>query len=217
MDDNIAGFWRLNFNRKIPVEGSAGRGLLVAMEAFADRFENVLMAGPHYYMFASRKSRHSPFAWNRRVYSCNLIRTDAPFRWEGRYNEDTHLNLRMLKAGYPTILFNTFLAWKTTTMTVKGGNAEDYARDGRLPASELLVRLHPDVAKLTWKWGRWHHEVDYSRFSEPASPWYCQPRLRPGLVIPEEPDEFGMDYLERLDGEWQPAVPRAKAAPGAIA
>lgn len=215
MDDNIRGFWRMNHNRKIPIEGKAGARALEAMEDFAARYENVVMAGPHYYMFGSRKSRNPPFAFNSRVYSCNLIRTDIPFRWEGRYNDDTDLSLRILRAGYATVLYRTFLAWKMTTMTMKGGYAEDYVRDGRLLATKVLVERHPEFARLTRKWDRWHHHVDYRPFSDPASPWYVRPRLRPGYQPPQEADEYGMAYLENDGTGWQPAVPRVKAAPGA--
>ena len=28
----------------------------------------------------------------------------------------------------------------------------------------MLVQLHPDVTKIKWRFGRWHHIVDYTRF-----------------------------------------------------
>ena len=31
----------------------------------------------------------------------------------------------------------------------------------------MLVREHPDVSKLTRKFGRWHHHVDYKKFKQP--------------------------------------------------
>jgi len=28
----------------------------------------------------------------------------------------------------------------------------------------MLVDMHPDVARMAWRYGRWHHYVDYSPF-----------------------------------------------------
>lgn len=164
MDDNIRGFYRLHENQKVPADGT----VLRCMEDFVLQFENVAMAGPNYYMFAPRKVKiRNPFVFNTRIYSCNLIRNDLPYRWRGRYNEDTDLSLRMLKAGWCTIQFNAFLQWKEWTQTHRGGNTDEfYAKEGTLPKSQMMVAMHPDVAILKWKFHRWHHEVDYSRFAK---------------------------------------------------
>jgi hypothetical protein len=163
MDDNITLFLRYHQNRHIPVAD----GLIFrAMEDFCDRYTNVAMAGPQYFMFVPARERHPPFRLNTRIYSCNLILTEAPFRWRARYNEDTDLSLRMLKAGWVTVLFNAFLQRKSTTQLFPGGNTEAfYGEEGTLPKSQMLVRLHPDVAKIAWRFRRWHHYVDYSQFA----------------------------------------------------
>lgn len=163
MDDNINFFARFNRNLKVPVaDGTVFR----CMEDFCLRYENVAMAGPHYWMFVSRKSKSSrPFVLNTRIYSCNLIRNDTPYRWRGRYNEDTDLSLRMLKDGWCTVQFNAFLQYKMPTQTIAGGNTEAfYAREGTAAKSRMQVAMHPDVSKLVWRFGRWHHHVDYKGF-----------------------------------------------------
>lgn len=162
MDDNIQLFALLQDNQRIPV----GDGTMFhAMETFTLRYKNVAMAGPQYWMFAPSRSKLPPFVTGTRIYSCNLIRNDVPFRWRGRYNEDTILSLDLLKAGWNTIQFNAFLQYKLTTQTMKGGNTEAfYAAKGTLPKSQMLVDQHPDVSKLSWKFGRWHHHVDYTPF-----------------------------------------------------
>lgn len=162
MDDNIRYFFRLNKNLKVPVsDGSIFR----CMEDFCLRFKNVGMAGPNYFMFASRKSKIPPYVLNTRIYSCNLIRNDTPFRWRGRYNEDTDLSLRMLKNGWCTVQFNAFLQGKTTTQKLKGGNtAEFYAKEGTYAKSKMQVAMHPDVSRIAFRFGRIHHHVDYSKF-----------------------------------------------------
>jgi hypothetical protein len=163
MDDNIRAFARLNNNIKINVMSGA---FFAAMEDFCLRYKNVAMAGPNYDYFAPRKAKKKPFTPNTRIYSCNLIRNDMPYRWAGRYNEDTHLSLRMLKSGWCTILFNAFLQRKTTTLTMKGGNTDDVYKDGTVAKSQMIARLHPDVTKVTWKFGRVHHHTTYSGFRQ---------------------------------------------------
>lgn len=167
VDDNIDGFFRFNKNLKVPVgDGTIFR----AMEDFTDRYENVPMSGPNYFMFVPRKSGDiKPFTSNTRVYSCILLSNKVPHRWRGRYNEDTDLSIRFLKDGYSTILFNAFLAMKSTTLTMKGGNTDELYKkndsfDGRLEMARSLLEQHPDIVKITRKWDRWQHHVDYSSF-----------------------------------------------------
>lgn len=161
MDDNIRYFLRLNNNTKtLFADGTP----LFAMEDFTLRFKNVAMAGPQYDFFAARKSGYPPFVLNTRVFSCNLIRNDTGFRWRCRYNEDADLSLRMLKAGWCTILFNGFLQKKTWTQQTKGGNTDELYAEGTLAKSRMLVSLHSDVARLAWKFHRWHHVIDFSSF-----------------------------------------------------
>ena len=147
--------------------------------------------------YAERKSekektdRLPPYVPNTRIYSCNLIQDDAPFRWRGRYNEDTDLSLRMLKGGYCTIQFNAFLQYKSPTQTIKGGNtAEFYADEGIYPKSKMLADMHPDVAKVVWKFNRAHHHVDYSPFKSNML------KRIPGYNVPKGVNNYGMVLTE---------------------
>lgn len=162
LDDNIDGFYRLNHNMKVKV---TDENPFVDCERFADQYANVAIAGLNYEFFADRRTVSPPFRANTRVYSCILIDNAIPFRWRGRYNEDTDLCLRALKAGYCTVLFNAFLAKKMPTMKMTGGNTDElYQGDGRLKMAESLRDQHPDVVRVTRKWGRWQHHVDYRPF-----------------------------------------------------
>lgn len=164
MDDNIQLFARLHQNQRIPVGDGT---IFAAMEDFVLRYRNVGMAGPNYWMFAPSRQKQPPFVVGTRIYSCNLIRNDLPYRWRGRYNEDTILSLDMLKSGWQTVQFNAFLQYKVTTQTLGGGNTEAfYAEEGTLPKSQMLVDAHSDVSKVVWKFGRWHHHVDYREFAQ---------------------------------------------------
>ena len=167
MDDNIKTFKILNNNEKIVCRNGK---IFTAMEDFVLRYKNVYMAGPHYTFFHPARISKPPFFLNSRIYSCNFIKNDIPFRWRGRYNEDTILSLDILHKGYCTILFNMFLQEKMTTMTVKGGNEELYTQESysksMLEKSNMLVRQYPQYAKLTRKYNRWHHHVNYKVFKK---------------------------------------------------
>lgn len=192
LDDNIRDFYRLNKNIKWRTKsGTTFR----VIEDFVDRYLNIALAGMQYELLAPRRKRHNPFIFNTRIYSCILIKNDLPYRWRGRYNEDTDLSLRVLKDGWCTILFLAFLAGKEATMTNKGGNTDELYRqdaqfDGRLEMAKSLQRQHPDVTKIVWKWGRWQHQVDYRPFKNN--------RLvkRPGVVIPGGVNNYGMELVK---------------------
>ena len=183
-DDNIQGFYRLNRNSKIQTDSGV---MFRAAEDFVDRYENVAIAGFQYESFALRREKWAPFHLNTRVYSCILIRNDLPYRWRGRYNEDTDLSLRALKDGHCTVLFYAFLANKIATMRMTGGNTDElYKDDGRLKMAQSLVEQHPDVTTISHKWGRAQHVVNYEPFARNAL------RLRPGVEISAGVNDYGM-------------------------
>lgn len=193
LDDNIRDFYRMNNRRRIRVKDGA---IFRAVEEFTDRYINVGLSGLNYKMFGVTQFTSKglpPIRFNTRIYSCILINHELSQRWRGRYNEDTDLSLRVLKTGWCTILFNAFLCEKIPTMTMKGGNTDElYQGDGRLKMAQSLVAQHPDVTKIVWKWGRWQHEVDYRPFKNNRL------ILRPDVIIPDEPNEYGMK-LVKLD------------------
>jgi hypothetical protein len=211
VDDNISGFYRFHRNLKVPVrDGTVFR----VMEEFVDRYVNVRMAGPNYEGLVLRRSgSHRPFRPNTRVYSCILVDNTCRFRWRGRYNEDTDLSLRVLKAGDCTILFNAFLAEKEATMDLKGGNTDELYRqddrfDGRLEMARSLRRQHPDVVTITRKWGRWQHQVDYRPFKAN--------RLirRPSVTIKPGVNDYGMRLVTTSPGD-APAPRGRRSSSGA--
>ena len=162
MDDNITLFARLHANKRIPVGDATG---FHAIETFVLRYENIGMAGPEYWMFVWSRERTTPFEMNTRIFSCNLIRNDVNLRWRGRYNEDLDLSVQMLKHGWCTVRFNAFLQHKLTTQTLGGGNTEAfYADEGTLRKSQMAVRMHPEMIRLVQRYGRWHHQADFSQF-----------------------------------------------------
>tara|TARA_Y100001938_G_scaffold145684_1_gene222881 strand:- start:71 stop:988 length:918 start_codon:yes stop_codon:yes gene_type:complete len=196
MDDNIRSFLRFHRNARIRVSNG---GIFRAMEDFCLRYENIAMAGPNYYMFIADKVKHPPLIFNTRIYSCNLIRNDVPFRWRGRYNEDTILSLDMLVKNWCTVQFNAFLQQKTPTQMLKGGNTDEfyhkegkrklgekYADTGTLAKSQMQVRIYPQFSKVVHKFGRIHHHVDYTPFKK-------NKLIRKKSWTPKnKPNEYGM-------------------------
>lgn len=165
MDDNAnEGFYYMWRNKKIKCRTAS---IFMAVEDFVDRYDNIAIAGLNYSKFCKESDKTPPYVLNTRIYSFLLIRNDIPYRWRGRYNEDTDLSLRVLKDGWCTIQFNSFLAGKATTQKIKGGNTDEfYSHEGTLPKSNMLKEMHPDVAEVVYKFSRWHHQVDYSGFTQ---------------------------------------------------
>ena len=149
------------------------------MEDFVDRYDNVYIAGPQYRFFIAPNQKYPPYVANTRIYSCLLIRNDCKHRWRGRYNEDTDICLRVMKDGDVCLQFNAFMQGKMATQTVSGGNTaefyhaentdamkEGYNTDGTINKSQMLADMHPDVATVVWRYGRWHHHVNYNPFKK---------------------------------------------------
>ena len=208
LDDNIGDFYRLHKNVRIRVESGA---IFRAAEDFVDRFENVPISGFQYRFFIAPDQKYPPYVKNTRIYSCLLIRNDCKHRWRGRYNEDTDICLRVLKDGDCTIQFNAFLIGKAATQTVKGGNTAEfyhkegvedkkerkdgeYNPDGTINKSQMLVDMHPDVARVVWRYGRWHHYVDYSQFKK------NELQYKKKIVVPEGTNNYGMKLITNFKG-----------------
>ena len=203
MDDNIKNFQRMYKSKRIEVKSPS---FWKAQEDFMLRYKNVAMGGPCYSMFAFRDKMETmpPFIKNTRIYSCNFIKNDIPFRWRGRYNEDTILSLDILKAGYCTIQFYAFLQNKMATQAIKGGNTDEfyhkegilrdgerYADDGTLAKSQMQVDVHPDVSRLVFRFGRIHHYVDYTPFKK------TKLIKKKNITIKKDVENYGMELKKR--------------------
>ena len=209
-DDNISDFYRLHNNERIRFESGVG---FKVMEDFVDRYDNVYIAGPQYRFFIAPDQSYPAYVANTRIYSALLIRNDCKHRWRGRYNEDTDICLRVMKDGDVCLQFNAFLQGKCATQTVAGGNTAEfyhaenteneefkesgYNTEGTVNKSQMLVDMHPDVARLVWRYGRWHHWVDYSPFK------VNKLKLREGVVLPSGTNNYSMEL--KRDFDWKNA------------
>ena len=84
------------------------------------------------------------------------------------------------------------LSYKKTTQVIKGGNTEAfYSKEGTMPKSRMQVQLHPDVSRVTWRFKRWHHYVDYTKFKK-------NNKLikKDNLKIKQQPNEYGLKLIK---------------------
>jgi hypothetical protein len=170
------------------------------VEDFVDRYTNVAIGGMNYRMFAVNSETTSPFDVNVHVYSASLVLNSIPYRWRGRYNEDTDICLQALSGGWCTVLVNAFLVTKMPTMVMKGGNTDAlYAGDGRLKMARSLERLWPGVVKVNRRFGRPQHVVfdGWKRFDTPLRP-------KPGHNISRTANEYGLELKEKkpIQSKW---------------
>ena len=203
LDDNIHNFYRLHNNRKTKMTTPT---CFRVCEDFTDRYTDVKMSGMNYAFFCPASTKRPPYYHNTRVYSCILLANDVygELYWRGKYNEDTDLSLRVMKGGYHTFLFNQMLCGKVATLTMKGGNTKEVYNvdnpgntdtrggenfDHRREFAESLHAQHPEEVKITQKWGRWHHHIDYTQFQ------HIKPTKKPGLDIPKGNNEYGLKLV----------------------
>jgi len=200
LDDNIQDFYRLHKNQRIRVESGV---MFKVMEDFTDRYTNVKISGPQYRFFCASDQGYPPYVKNTRVYSCLLIENDCVHRWRGRYNEDTDICLNILKDGDCIVQFNIFLQGKCATQTVSGGNTEEfyhvenvdetgvalgkYNVGGTINKSKMLAEMHPDVAHVVWRHGRWHHHVNYEPFKKNML------KLVEGVKLTDKVNNYGLN------------------------
>ena len=195
LDDNVPRFFYYNDN-EYSMPGDSG--MFAVIERFIESYDNIGMASMNYSKFVARKASYAPYIKGTRMYSMILIKNDLPYRWRGRYNEDTIISLDLLSHGIATIQFNYVQGDKMTTQTLKGGNSEVfYFSEGTLPKSIMLEDEYPDVAKLEYKFKRWHHHVNYKQFP----------------FIPGNLTDIGKSpyNLKLIDVEYKPATAREKS------
>ena len=80
----------------------------------------------------------------------------------------------------------------------KEGNlakCDRYANNGTLAKSQMQVKVHPDISRLVWKFGRWHHHVDYSVFRG------MELKKKQNIVLKNEANNYGMELRVKEDQE----------------
>lgn len=214
IDDNIRRIRRWYHGHRIPCDSAIA---LRASEDFTDRYENVAISGLNYTMFAVWSS--PPFVLNAHVYSCTLILNSMENRFRGTVNEDVDMCLQVLADGWCTIQFNAFLQEKMPTMVVDGGQTDSaYQLDGRLDMARGLERAWPGVVTVKRRFQRPQHIVHsaWRHFDTPL-------KRKPGLKIPDAPNEYGMTLTHGRkhkpppNGQrWKDSRARARARRGGL-
>lgn len=193
-DDNIRKFRMLAGKERIPVH--AGAAVRIS-EDWADRYENLGLCSINYAMFAVPGSVTKPIRFNHYCYSATLIDHNMPIWFRGRYNDDTDICLQALANGWATAHINVVLVDKIATMTMKGGMHLLYDKniDGRLKMANALARVWPGVVRVTRRFGRPQHYVDWDKFDVPV-------RLKPGIKLSDFPkvDQYGL-VLTRVNNK----------------
>lgn len=203
LDDNIDGYYRFNRNERTRIKSGV---VFTIIEDYVDRYTNIKMAGHNYKMFGvSTNTSLRPIIKNTRIYSSILLSNDIPYEWRGKYNEDTDLSLRILKDGYPTILFNSILTNKLQTMTQKGGNTDTiYAsKDAHYLKTKSLYDQHPDVVKITERFGRCHHMVNYIPFKN------LKPIMKKGLKLKKDTNNY--ELILKNDNSQTESIEKTKS------
>lgn len=194
LDDNIMAYFRYNNSQKLLLKGGSAFRII---EDYVDRYSNIKMAGHNYTFFAiTTNTELKPITLNTRIYSSILLSNDIfpEFQWRGKYNEDTDLSLRILKSGYPTVLFNNILADKSKTLTQKGGNTDTIynVENSMYLKAQSLVEQHPDVVKIVKRFGRDHHFVNYDGFKK-LTPLFS---IDPNLLVKDN-FEYNMELVKK--------------------
>jgi hypothetical protein len=163
-DDNIRGFDRLNYGKRIRCESMPA---LICLQDFVERFKNVAISGFNYDGFVTGQTK-KPFQINTHVYSAMLIDNDLPFRWRLKYNEDVDLCLNALDRGYCTILLNVFVVNKTsTTAKMAGGNQDELYKNNdkskKILKTKSLEMIWPQYVKTVLRFDRPHHQISWNK------------------------------------------------------
>jgi predicted DsbA family dithiol-disulfide isomerase len=89
-------------------------------------------------------------------------------------------------------LFNALLIDKTGTGRNNGGNEDIYNEtNNRKEFAEALQLLHPDIVKVTWKFNRWHHDVNYKIFKQKL-------QIKESIILKDIINNYGMELKKIL-------------------
>ena len=162
IDDNLQGLFRYGAGGFTIVKD--GPQYFEDAERYITQYRNVGMGGPIADAFIShRHGTYKRAVKNSRIYSFNLIRTAAPFKWRGRYNEDTILSLDFLTNRWATLLLYFLVMKKPQTQKIRGGNTDQLYARGTGPKSRLLARVYPKYVSVVYRYSRIHHFIDYRK------------------------------------------------------
>lgn len=166
-DDNISGLAKW-VNGKKKYEESQKNGIsFVEKNAIKT---NVDITGFEYRYFVAKPPK-KPFKYNCHIYSAMLIKTNLPYRWRLKYNEDVDLCLQVLHNKGTTSSCIYYMTNKvSTTAKMKGGNQDELYKGNdprkKLLKAKMLEKVWPQYAKTVIRFNRIHHFVDWKIFQK---------------------------------------------------
>lgn len=167
-DDNIYGFMAFDKGRRRTDPNLNSLLPIITLQEFSERYENLGISGFNYHYFTTKETNKA-FFLNTHVYSAMLIRNDLPYRWRLKYNEDVDLCLQALHNGWCTVLMNTYLAKKVSTVAkLKGGNQDELykgnAFEKKVLKARSLEQIWPQYVRTTMRFNRPHHHVSWGKY-----------------------------------------------------
>lgn len=136
-------------------------------ERFLDKYDNVGLAEIEKQGLVQnhRKNRH--FSFNCKTYSCIRFNTAIDIPWRSRYNDDVVISLDYEHRGYTNVSSKIITYMTPDSQYQAGGMTEAFHQEGTLRKVKYLLKVYPEVSYFALKFGRFHHLVDYSRYSQP--------------------------------------------------
>lgn len=200
-DDNIRSLRRYHKGKKIAC--NAAKAIQLA-EEFTDRYQNIgITAFQYTYFLVPRSSDRKPFYINQHCYSAMLMKTDMPYRWRLKYNEDVDLCLQVLHNGLCTVLLNALSIEKISTVAkLKGGNQDELYKGNAFEKKVLKARsleeIWPQYVETVWKFNRPHHQVSWQKY-------FNQPLIRRTDInwdeIANRPDDMKLVAVGNVKSE----------------
>jgi hypothetical protein len=126
------------------------------------------------------------------------------YQWEGSYNEDVDLSVRILKSGYASALFNFYNVNKLRSGVQDGGNIANVYKDPNSDKYKAysLMDKHPDIVKIVYRYKRYHHEADLSKFDIPFV-WKANQEKK---YEKKEDNNHGLQLVNVMNKEVSPAI-----------
>lgn len=107
---------------------------------------------------------NSPVEWRlgTRVYSFYLTNNRTLIDHFGTQNNDVITSMELSKLGFVNMLLEG-ITYNSMDTQAGGGLTETYQEFGTLEKGKCLVRTQPNYAKISYRFNRIHHTVDYSK------------------------------------------------------
>lgn len=160
-DDDYLGFKmfdnKTKSNRRITAEEFERRLYQIAEFGVEGNLPNVGFA------LASDTFPDKALTFSRRIFNAhNLTNGDNFTEWKGRMNDDLINAITVYQNGMCEYSFKFLCMEFPQTQSEAGGNTDIYKEDGTVRKTAYAVMADPLNVKLVVKFGRYHHEVNWS-------------------------------------------------------